>query len=40
MMQEQQADANHGVSGNNPLVTAANPLLNAITPDPSFGIAR
>lgn len=30
MMQEQQADANHGVSGNNPLVTAANPLLNAI----------
>nr|WP_198583779.1 DotU family type VI secretion system protein [Escherichia coli] len=29
-MQEQQAVANHGVSGNNPLVTAANPLLNAI----------
>ncbi|EAA0892689.1 DotU family type VI secretion system protein [Salmonella enterica] len=30
MMQEQQAAANHDVSGNNPLVTAANPLLNAI----------
>lgn len=30
MMQEQQAAASHGVSGNNPLVTAANPLLNAI----------
>ncbi|EOW1325758.1 DotU family type VI secretion system protein [Klebsiella aerogenes] len=29
-MQEQQAAASHGVSGNNPLVTAANPLLNAI----------
>lgn len=30
MMQEQQAAASHGVRGNNPLVTAANPLLNAI----------
>ena len=30
MMQEQQATASHGVSGNNPLVIAAKPLLNAI----------